>query len=97
MSQVSGETIGDAYLNIFSLFIRSHNLYNKVGNVCGNGFLGNVLDERAKLHWQTFFALQMKFSALVEHVRSEEHTSELQSHSDLVCRLLLETTNHSKL
>src|SRR5438034_4240468 len=23
------------------------------------------------------------------HVRSEEHTSELQSHSDLVCRLLL--------
>src|SRR5437588_8452993 len=25
-----------------------------------------------------------------EHRRSEEHTSELQSHSDLVCRLLLE-------
>src|SRR6202022_5186335 len=25
-------------------------------------------------------------------VRSEEHTSELQSHSDLVCRLLLEKT-----
>src|SRR5438034_5781899 len=24
------------------------------------------------------------------HTRSEEHTSELQSHSDLVCRLLLE-------
>src|SRR5438034_7545480 len=33
------------------------------------------------------------------HHRSEEHTSELQSHSDLVCRLLLEKkkkkhTNH---
>src|SRR5438034_3127320 len=29
-----------------------------------------------------------------EHqVRSEEHTSELQSHSDLVCRLLLEKKN----
>src|SRR5947207_2208719 len=26
--------------------------------------------------------------------RSEEHTSELQSHSDLVCRLLLETCSH---
>src|SRR6202012_6278322 len=26
--------------------------------------------------------------------RSEEHTSELQSHSDLVCRLLLETKTH---
>src|SRR5438034_4697660 len=30
--------------------------------------------------------------------RSEEHTSELQSHSDLVCRLLLEKKKtHSKL
>src|SRR5436190_14078597 len=27
---------------------------------------------------------------LVDEARSEEHTSELQSHSDLVCRLLLE-------
>src|SRR5947207_11193213 len=29
-----------------------------------------------------------------EHGRSEEHTSELQSHSDLVCRLLLEKKKH---
>src|SRR5947207_7166467 len=28
--------------------------------------------------------------------RSEEHTSELQSHSDLVCRLLLEKKNNKK-
>src|SRR5947207_7613153 len=28
--------------------------------------------------------------------RSEEHTSELQSHSDLVCRLLLEKKNKIK-
>src|SRR5882672_2651583 len=27
-------------------------------------------------------------------MRSEEHTSELQPHSDLVCRLLLEKKNH---
>src|SRR5438034_7790819 len=27
-------------------------------------------------------------------IRSEEHTSELQSHSDLVCRLLLEKKNN---
>src|SRR5947207_3994400 len=26
----------------------------------------------------------------IDHARSEEHTSELQSHSDIVCRLLLE-------
>src|SRR5260221_14411570 len=30
---------------------------------------------------------------LIEYNRSEEHTSELQSHSDLVCRLLLEKKN----
>src|SRR5438034_7204822 len=29
------------------------------------------------------------------HARSEEHTSELQSHSDLVCRLLLEKKNNT--
>src|SRR5438034_7492704 len=29
--------------------------------------------------------------------RSEEHTSELQSHSDLVCRLLLEKKNTNEL
>src|SRR5947207_11570939 len=30
-------------------------------------------------------------------VRSEEHTSELQSHSDLVCRLLLEKKKKIKI
>src|SRR5438034_4565731 len=29
-------------------------------------------------------------------LRSEEHTSELQSHSDLVCRLLLEKKKNTK-
>src|SRR5438132_7240722 len=33
---------------------------------------------------------QMAIDEDVDVVRSEEHTSELQSHSDLVCRLLLE-------
>src|SRR5260221_13403058 len=31
-----------------------------------------------------------------KELRSEEHTSELQSHSDLVCRLLLEKRKDSK-
>src|SRR5260221_8796407 len=31
--------------------------------------------------------------AQAQSLRSEEHTSELQSHSDLVCRLLLEKKN----
>src|SRR5260370_7259563 len=32
--------------------------------------------------------------AIPEHLRSEEHTSELQSHLTLVCRLLLEKQNY---
>src|SRR5438034_3626849 len=35
-------------------------------------------------------ALRCRKTALTSGARSEEHTSELQSHSDLVCRLLLE-------
>src|SRR4029434_11333628 len=31
------------------------------------------------------------------HTRSEEHTSELQSHLNLVCRLLLEKKQHTEL
>src|SRR2546430_8780639 len=31
------------------------------------------------------------------HMRSEEHTSELQSQSNLVCRLLLEKKKNSKI
>src|SRR5688572_31547341 len=33
--------------------------------------------------------------AALDHARSEEHTSELQSQSNLVCRLLLEKKNTS--
>src|SRR5260221_5581695 len=33
----------------------------------------------------------------LEHGRSEEHTSELQSHSDIVCRLLLGKNNALQL
>src|SRR5260221_9736982 len=36
------------------------------------------------------------FSFLSKSERSEEHTSELQSHSDLVCRLLLEKKKKKK-
>src|SRR5438477_13140631 len=32
---------------------------------------------------------------VIERVRSEEHTSELQSHVNLVCRLLLEKKKHA--
>src|SRR5438132_4512155 len=38
-------------------------------------------------------ASSMPKAVSLASIRSEEHTSELQSHSDLVCRLLLEKKN----
>ena len=38
-----------------------------------------------------------RLAARADTDRSEEHTSELQSHSDLVCRLLLEKKKKIKL
>ncbi|ESE43159.1 hypothetical protein SHD_0204, partial [Shewanella decolorationis S12] len=37
-----------------------------------------------------FAKAETQAASVVKALRSEEHTSELQSHSDLVCRLLLE-------
>src|SRR5690349_24023556 len=46
------------------------------------------------------FSIRLSVSALTSLVswrgRSEEHTSELQSRRDLVCRLLLEKKKHMK-
>src|SRR5436190_10005106 len=39
---------------------------------------------------RTLTAATVAMTTTAVNVRSEEHTSELQSHSDLVCRLLLE-------
>src|SRR5438132_6055383 len=46
-----------------------------------------IIDQRLKFGWVRFWS--RKSIGVFDH-RSEEHTSELQSHSDLVCRLLLE-------
>src|SRR5260370_5153620 len=46
-----------------------------------------VADERV-------LGLQVEDVVLVDAGRSEEHTSELQSHLNLVCRLLLEKKKH---
>src|SRR5438034_6199699 len=46
------------------------------------------LNEREQV--ERTFRAHVGIDLRVVHARSEEHTSELQSHSDLVCRLLLE-------
>src|SRR5699024_12474645 len=50
-------------------------------------FAVNKLRDRGSLSVKTFVTNVQDF---IVHVRSEEHTSELQSRFDLVCRLLLE-------
>src|SRR5260221_9763922 len=50
---------------------------------------GSVVQAAATLHMSQSAATQAQ-------LRSEEHTSELQSHSDLVCRLLLEKKKNNK-
>src|SRR5438132_14350034 len=55
-----------------------------------------------KSDFPAFGAWNRKFhdvflSKFGNRTRSEEHTSELQSHSDLVCRLLLEKKKNNKI
>src|SRR5206468_10029913 len=45
------------------------------------------------LKWRRILSKPTGTSFEIPRVRSEEHTSELQSRSDLVCRLLLEKKN----
>src|SRR5260221_7363219 len=58
--------------------------------MCYNSFRHNPL---ARVPLITLYAWVYTAEGLhkgMSRLRSEEHTSELQSHSDLVCRLLLE-------
>src|SRR5260221_10959960 len=51
--------------------------------------VGLAAPVRASASWFALVSLGGT-AATLPLIRSEEHTSELQSHSDLVCRLLLE-------
>src|SRR5437773_10701204 len=51
--------------------------------------VGELIDGIGKIHAVDFCGVDQALHVLAQ-ARSEEHTSELQSHHDLVCRLLLE-------
>src|SRR5699024_11218901 len=59
-------------------------------------FPHSIAELREKFHRKTraispkFYLLSQNFHSTIIKLRSEEHTSELQSRFDLVCRLLLE-------
>src|SRR5256886_12299637 len=54
------------------------------------GFWRHKPSSILRFHASMFDIDPMKRQDLIEQTRSEEHTSELQSQSNLVCRLLLE-------
>src|SRR5260221_5196734 len=66
-----------------------HALCDAMLGAVGAGDLGERFSDRDPAH------AGRDSSQFVREVRSEEHTSELQSHSDLVCRLLLSKTKRS--
>src|SRR5438034_5010315 len=55
-----------------------------------------IIDKPRAIDWHQVIVTPAGDS-FARHFRSEEHTSELQSHSDLVCRLLLEKKNKNKI
>src|SRR5260370_7854616 len=57
------------------LFAAAGQIFGRIGNIIN----GDIIGYRSTLPWSTVY-----------QNRSEEHTSELQSHLNLVCRLLLE-------
>src|SRR5438034_2322629 len=65
---------------------------NLGGNILRPVGLQDAMADRANsnLLFEIVFERRKQFKVFL---RSEEHTSELQSHSDLVCRLLLEKKN----
>src|SRR5690606_14557825 len=52
--------------------------------------------ELRKKYCELEFKLNKRFTSIYLAVRSEEHTSELQSRENLVCRLLLEKKKKKK-
>src|SRR5260221_5045307 len=66
----------------YTTLFRSQVFVQQVAQMRAAGRIVTVLGKREAEH--------LIKVAVVQIARSEEHTSELQSHSDLVCRLLLE-------
>src|SRR2546430_10377217 len=83
------------YTTLFRSFIDFKGLGNKFleSRETGPAPRGSQCPKNHKSHdrrWRGFFR---SVEEVVSGVRSAEHTSELQSQSNLVCRLLLEKTD----
>src|SRR5690349_23693751 len=92
-------------LRDWSSDVCSSDLAVEIGKALGQSFVvdnktganGNIGMEIAAKAAPDGYTLIMTSSALAINPRSEEHTSELQSRRDLVCRLLLEKKKYNLL
>src|SRR2546430_7047542 len=57
--------------------------------------LDDINQKFALVYIDDIIIFSESFDEHLVHIRSEEHTSELQSQSNLVCRLLLEKKNNN--
>src|SRR3712207_7798709 len=85
----------------YATLFRSAELTRAVGDADTNAEAGpnpvtQIADERVRFDAaaRELIAARASIEQNVETVRSEEHTSELQSRQYLVCRLLLEKKNY---
>src|SRR5438874_13654736 len=75
---------GSGVLNFMGQCLRHRHAFTSVGVL--NDPTHGERDLAGRWHFQVSLAMRW----IVQYARSEEHTSELQSRRDLVCRLLLE-------
>src|SRR5690625_2757369 len=59
----------------------------------GTSLMNCSPSEVRRVYYAKYYMMNAKVSVFQEPIRSEEHTSELQSRGHLVCRLLLEKKN----
>src|SRR5438034_8683375 len=87
--------------NVFDALEQS--CLKEAGNILSGAYMNALSDFMGMLLLPSVPSLVVDLSAAVLTTtylncgRSEEHTSELQSHSDLVCRLLLEKKKKKKV
>src|SRR5437773_6021757 len=80
-----------------TLFRSSRQSARKRSHCCREREAGNGTGRIGSPDDQTIWAVPLLVILATRAVRSEEHTSELQSHHDLVCRLLLENNKYASL
>src|SRR5260221_7028132 len=81
------------YTTLFRSDANAAALFRACARITGNRAIAeDAVQEDVVEHYATSDP-KLREKAIFALSRSEEHTSELQSHSDLVCRLLLEKKN----